>query len=148
MHADSKPLCFPSIWLGHVDTTRSVWCVTLCSVWRWFYFLGETPPRRFCPPLWLVRSFEIKWTPRISREPFDLKSTEFHTDIHIDRLQQHRICHHKLLPVGSYREKNGGKCHIRRFRVEFLQNGLGKNHEILHTYLRQLAPQNCWRWRH
>ena len=27
MHADSKLLCLPSIWLGHIGTTRSVCCV-------------------------------------------------------------------------------------------------------------------------
>ena len=32
MHAVNKLLCLPLIWLGHIDTTRSVCCVTLCVV--------------------------------------------------------------------------------------------------------------------
>ena len=34
--------------------------------------------------------------------------------------------------VGSYSEKNLRKCRLRRLRVEFLENGLSKDHQISH----------------
>ena len=31
-------------------------------------------------------------------------------------------------------KKNGRKCRLRRLQVEFLENGLGEDHEILHAH--------------
>ena len=47
-------------------------------------------------------------------------------------LQPHRIWRHQLLPVGSHCEKYR-KCRLQRFRVEFLENGLSEDHEILQS---------------
>ena len=54
-----------------------------------------------------VRPFDTKSAPRISREPFDLESTNFilHGHPYRHSLQPHQIWRHYLLPFGSYSEK-------------------------------------------
>ena len=62
-------------------------------------------------------------------------------------LQLHRIRHHQVLPVSIYRSsKNARKCSIRRLRVEFLENGLSVDHEILRSCRTQSATQTCRIW--
>ena len=43
---------------------------------------------------------------------------------------------------------NCRKHHLRQLRVEFLENGLCKDHEILRTYWGQSASQTSRIWRH
>ena len=45
--------------------------------------------------------------------------------------------------VRSYREKNRQKCRIRRVQVEFLENSLNEDYQMLHTYPTQPASQTC-----
>ena len=78
-----------------------------------------------------VCSFDTKSAPRISPEPFDLQSPNF-TWTSIPTLSV--ATPHCLLPVGSYSGKACRKYRLQRLRVEFHENGLSEDHEILHTY--------------
>ena len=50
---------------------------------------------------------------------------------HPSDIQMHWMWRHELLPIGSYREKNRRKWHIRWLRVECLKNNFGEDHQIL-----------------
>ena len=74
--------------------------------------------------------------------------TKFRMDLHADLIYNRTgydigSC---FLSVALFMEvrKNDWKCRLRRrFRVEFLVNGLSEGHEILHTYRGQPLSQTC-----
>ena len=82
------------------------------------------------------RSFVTKSVPGISREPFD-QILQGHP--YRPALQPHQIYTITNFFQSKVIAENCRKYRLGQFRVEFLQNGLSKDQEILHTYQEQLA---------
>ena len=108
-------------------------------------FLGKTPAWRFGLMRWPAyagvvrrrrRSFVTKWRNHISRERFDIESTNFARASTPVGLQLCRIRHHWLLLVGSYRSSN------KRSKIPPPENGLGEDLEILQRIVDN-RPHKC-----
>ena len=90
-----------------------------------------------------VRSFDTKTAPRISRKPFDLESPNF-TKTSTLILSTVTLDMTSLFTSSrKLQGKNSRKYRHRRLRAKFIEKGSSYDHEIVHTYRGQRAPQHA-----
>ena len=98
------------------------------------------------PSVGVVVVVRTKWGSRISRERFDIESPNF-TGTSVPACST-------LAPDMTSRttssrklqQKYRRKCCLRWLQVEFLENGLSDDHQILHGCRRPLVPQTSRIW--
>ena len=109
----------------------------ICTGYVYHKLLTVGSHREKKPSKCRIRRLQVEFLEKALCEDHQISQTH-HTDLPC-------ICtgyvYHKLLTVGSHREKKPSKCRIRRLQVEFLEKALCEDHQISHGCRGELAQQ-------
>ena len=153
VHAGSKLLCLPSIWLWPISTARSVCCVKLTVI---LLFRRNADLHFYLMPG--PSTADVRRRPSQSErlECLENRLNKNHQIIHghpyLPTLYPQWMWRYQLLPDRSEAvEKKRRKCRLRQLRVELLEKGfsVSDDHKMLHAYPGQsISPRIRRIWRH
>ena len=117
-------------------------------LWLYIAFFGKTPIRRFCLICWasvmFVCSFDTKFALEYAENRLTYNHQILHGHPYRHSLQPHLIWHIIFFRSKVIAKKKTKKYRLRWLRVEFLENSLSEDHEILQLIQDRRPHKPAW----